>query len=391
LQNVSLHRDRDNHDTGGDTVLLVRLLSEIGPDIAEIARRLGQNKESVRYRYREKIVKAGFSIKANVDYGALGLTRVVMKLRMAAAYREKVHELFEAMSDLSYLAAYAGTMSNDLYIAHAGVPREFIGEFHRFMEDLKEKGVFSSVELFDCDWFSVAPMRGECFDFDEGIWDFDWSKPLSIDQTVAKATVSERKQLDKIDLLLVKELWRNGDRSLVDIRAAIKKTNGIDVNYKTLGWHYAHHVLGQRLIRGYSLAWHGLKYNFIREKTGPLAKHKYLGVSLIVRQTDEQENMELRSRLNRLPFIWSVAAGEAFYSQLYFPLDMTNEALDHLKTLLKPYSKRAEIYILDQNEMASFTIGYKLWDDVEGRWSFDRESALSRLEMSTLKISALNR
>ncbi len=41
-------------DSSANIVSLVRLLSDIGPDIAEISRRLGQFKESVRYRYREK-------------------------------------------------------------------------------------------------------------------------------------------------------------------------------------------------------------------------------------------------------------------------------------------------------------------------------------------------
>jgi len=37
-------------DVNTRTAQLVQLLTEIGPDIPEIARRLGQFKESVRYR-----------------------------------------------------------------------------------------------------------------------------------------------------------------------------------------------------------------------------------------------------------------------------------------------------------------------------------------------------
>jgi hypothetical protein len=313
-----------------------------------------------------------------------------MKLRVAAPHRDKAHELFKAMSDLCYLVAYAGTLPGDLFIAHAGVPYKFTEEFHRFMEDLREKGIFSSVELFDCDWFRVAPMRAECFDFDEGAWDFDWRSHARVDEKAARATISDRKPIDLVDLLLLKELWRNSDRSIVDIHAAIKKVNGIDFNYKTLSWHYARHVLGQHLIRDYSIAWHGLKYDFVREKTGRLAKHGYLGVSLIVKETDEQEKMTLRSVLSRLPFLWSEASGEVYYSQLFFPLEMANEALEYLKTLLRPYGERAEMFLLDQTEMASFTIGYQLWDEAEGGWTFDRVGLQSRLERSMLRISEPN-
>ena len=258
LDVVPLHSDEVQHDASENTVALVKLLTEIGPDIAEISRRLGQYKESVRYRYKEKIVKRGFQIKADVDYGALGLTRIVMKLKVCEAFSKRAHELFEAMSEVCYLVAYAGTMPQDTYIVHSGVPREFTTEFHRFMESLTEKGVFSSVEFFDCPWFRVSPMRAECFNFDEGVWDFDWSAPPPVDDKAARATISEKKRVDKIDLLILKELWKDGSRSLTEIQAAIKKVNGVDVNYKTLGWHYSHHVLGQRLIRDYSMTWNGM-------------------------------------------------------------------------------------------------------------------------------------
>ncbi len=387
LGDLSPANDKVNPDASANTVALVKLVTEIGPDIAEISRRLGQFKESVRYRYKEKIVKRAFSIKADPDYGALGLTRVVMKLRVAPAHSNQSHEIFEAMSELCYLVAYAGTMPHDVYIVHAGVPSELTQEFHRLMEGMRDKGIFAAVEFFDCRWFRVAPMRAECFDFEEGVWDFDWSNPPQVDEKAARATISDRRKIDKVDLLLVKELWKNSDRSLMEIQAAIKKVNGIDINYKTLGWHYSHHVLGQRLIRDYSIAWHGLKYNFSSAKPEGSARHEYLGVSMIIRDVDDRERMSLRSQLNRLPFLWSEAAGDAYYSQLFFPLEMTNEALEYLKMLLKPYRERAEVFLLDKTEMVSFTICHNLWDEASGQWTLDGAALARRLEQSVLKIS----
>jgi len=381
------NEDSAHPDPNGNTVALVKLLTEIGPDIAEISRRLGQHKESVRYRYREKILKRGFSVKADLAYGALGLTRVVMKVRVSATHRPHAQEIFEAMSEDCYVVAYAGTMPQDAYIVHAGVPTEFVGEFHRLMEGLKDKGVFSEAELFDCGWFKVAPMRAECFDFDEGVWDFDWGNLPPADEKAARRTISERKKIDKVDLLLVKELWKDSDRSLMEIQEAIKKVNGIDINYKTLGWHYAHHVLGQRLIRDYSIVWHGLKVDFSSGKPQGYAKYDYLGVSLIVRDVEERDRMTLRSHLNRLPFLWSEASGSAYYAQLFIPLNMVNEALEHFKALLRPYGERAETFLLDKTQMMSFTIGHQLWDEPNRRWTFDGESIALRLGASVLKVS----
>jgi len=391
LAGNKLGEDGLHPEPSASTAALVNLVTELGPDVAEISRRLGQYKETVRYRYKEKLVKRGFQIKADVDYGALGLRRIVMKVRFARSHAQEAHAIFKSMSEECFLVAFAGTLPGDLYIAHAGVPAEFIEEFHALTSELKEKGVFSSVETFDCDWFRVAPMRAECFDFDEGVWDFDWRNPPQANDKAARATVTERKDFDKVDLLLLKELWKDSDRSLKEIHEAIEELNGEDLNYKTLGWHLKKHVVGRHLIRDYSVAWHGMKYDSNLQRTERVGKYSYLGVSIIVRETSSQEKMVLRSQLNRLPFQWSEAAGDSYYSQLFFPLGMVNEALENLKTLLLPYGERAELFLLDRREMTSFTIGYKKWDEENGRWTFDRAAVVPRiLESSLLSLGRRN-
>jgi hypothetical protein len=373
-------------DPNENTLALVKLMTEIGPDIAEISRRLGQFKESVRYRYKEKIVKRGFAVKAEPDYSALGLRRIVMRLAVSEEYSSRASQVFEAMSDLCYLVSYAGTMPNGSYLAQAAVPVEFTKEFHALVNGLGERGIFSSVELFDCDWHRVAPMRAECFDFDEGVWDFDWSNPAPLNEKAARGAVSERKKVDKVDLLILKELSKDGGASLMEVQAAIKRINGVDINYKTLGWHYAHHVLSQRMVSHYSVGWHRLNYDFERSKDVGTARYDYLGVVVMVREVNGQERMMLRSQMDSLPFLWSEAAGSAYFSQLFIPLNAVNEALEHLKAVLKPYGKRAELLFLDKREMKYFTICYNQWDESKNHWAFDAAQLLPRLEASLLKV-----
>ncbi len=373
-------------DPNENTLALVKLMTEIGPDIAEISRRLGQFKESVRYRYKEKIVKRGFAVKAEPDYTALGLRRIVMKLAVSDEYSSRASQVFEAMSDLCYLVSYAGTMPNGSYLAQAAVPVEFTKEFHALVGGLGDRGIFSSVELFDCDWHRVAPMRAECFDFDEGVWDFDWSNPVPLNEKAARGAVSERKKVDKVDLLILKELSKDGGASLMEVKAAIKRINGVDINYKTLGWHYTHHVLSQRLVSHYSVGWHRLNYDFERNKDVGTARYDYLGVVVMVREVNGQERMMLRSQMDSLPFLWSEAAGSTYFSQLFIPLNAVNEALEHLKAVLKPYGKRAELLFLDKREMKYFTICYDQWDESNNHWAFDAAKLLPRLEASLLKV-----
>lgn len=360
-------------------VALVKLICEIGPDIAEISRRLGQHKETVRYRYNQKVIDNGFTVQGIPNYGALGLRRQVMRVRVAQDYSELAEKLFSAMSDLCYVVAYAGTMPDGAYLLHAAVPAEFEIGFRSMMAKLKEMGIFDSIDFFNCEKFMVAPMRAESFDFDHSAWDFDWGKPLRLDGDAVKATLSEKQEFDKVDLLLVKEISKEGRQSLSEIRESIKRINGVDINYKTLVWHYSHHVVQRNLVKGYSIGWHGVRYNFESEKK-KLRPHGYLVVALIVTDVSEQERFTLMGTLNRLPFLLSEAVGKDYYAQLAFPVENSNDALEYLGRLIKPFGSRAEFHALNQKEMLSFTIGHNLWDASNGRWSFEPSQVLGRFE-----------
>jgi hypothetical protein len=360
-----------------NTAALVRLIGEIGPDVAEISRRLGQHKESVRYRYKEKIINNGFAIKATPNYGALGLKRLVMKVKLAEEYAEISGQLFASMSDICYIVGYAGTMPENGYFLYAGLPVNFDRQFKEMIGALKDKGIFESIEFFDCDRIAIAPMRAECFDFEHGVWDFDWGKPLQLQGETANPTVWNETEFDKTDLLLVKELSKDGRRTLSEVKEAIRRINGIDVNYKTMVWHYTNHVLRRHLIDGYNIEWHGVRYDFNAEKKR-LRPHGYLFVALTVRDVDDRERMMLMGKLNGLPFLRSEATGRDYYAQLAFPVESINEALKFLNGAIRPFGARASCAMLNQNEMLNFTISHNLWDSANGRWTFEPAEILAR-------------
>ena len=85
-------------DTNSRTAQLVKLLTEVGPDVPEISRRLGQFKESVRYRYKEKILSKGFAVQASVDHEKLGLRRVIVVLDFAEGYRKFAQSILSSMN-----------------------------------------------------------------------------------------------------------------------------------------------------------------------------------------------------------------------------------------------------------------------------------------------------
>ena len=199
------------------TVQLVRLLSEVGPDVPEISRRLGQFKESVRYRYKEKILNKGFTVQAAIDHEKLGLNRMVLILDFAEEYKKYATSILVSMSDLCFLVSFAKTMPGGQFIAHFSVPKENAESMKRFFQAMKDKGMFRRMEVLDFEWLRLAPMKSEFYDFDTGRWDFEWGNHPNHDFESAKYAPSGQTKFDYVDLLIMKELQMDANKSLKEI------------------------------------------------------------------------------------------------------------------------------------------------------------------------------
>jgi hypothetical protein len=353
------------------------LLIELGPDIPEISRRLGQFKESVRYRYKEKIIGRGIAVQAAIDHEKLGLKRVVFVVDFADEYKRYAQPILIAMSDLCYVTGFAGIMPEGSYAVDASVPEEFVGEFTGFLGGLEAKGLFRCSKILAFDWFRIAPMRAENYDFDTGIWDFDWSNPKRPEAW--QYSRSTRSKFDLADLLVLRELRIDATKTMAEIA---KK---LSINYKKLVWHYLTHVKGRNLIRGYALNWMGTRYDFKLEKALH-RKHRYFAVEVLAEHLSEMERMELMSKTNALPFLWAEAGGENYWAQLVFPVDNLVEAYQYLTDAIKPLKGKAELLVMDQSNALSFTISDKLFDEQTKAWTFDREQLLTKFSELLIKI-----
>jgi len=362
------------------TVQLVELLTEVGPDVPEISRRLGQFKELVRYRYKEKILSKGFAVQAIIDHEKLGLQRMVVILDFADEYRKFAQSILIAMNELCYLVSFAKTMPGGYYIAHFSVPREFVPGVKRFFEAMKEKEMFRRMEILYFDWMRVAPMRPEFYDFDTGRWDFDWAGQASHEFGSARYAPSEQERFDQMDLQILEQLQIDANKSLKEISDQLK------VNYKKLAWHYTSHVLARHLIRGYSVNWMGTRYDFGTEKALH-RQHRYIGYELVAKDLTDFEVIALRKSLNSIPFLWAEAVGSNYAAQITFPVDCVVDGLQHLTDAVSEIKEKVEIYTIDQTDAGRFTIPSSRFDASRKSWTLEETSLIKRFENLIMKIS----
>ncbi len=363
------------------TVQLVKLLTEVGPDIPEISRKLGQFKESVRYRYKEKIVNRGFAVQAAVDHEKLGLRRMIMVAEVPEPYKQFASAFFSAMNELCYLVGFSRTLIGGEYVVHLSVPEQHASEISSFFTSLKDKGLFSRLEILDFDWHRNVPMKPEFYDFDTGRWDFDWSKGAVEDFDSANYAPSPHSKFDYVDLLIIKELQMDANKSLKEI------SEKLGINYKKLAWHHAAHVLDRRLLPSYTVNWMGTRYDYTLEKALH-RKHRYFAIELFVRDVNDYESMTLRHHMNMLPFLWSEAGGRNYYAGLALPVDNVVEGLQYIGNATAGVRDRFNLYPADQTEAASFTISYKLYDSNLKAWTFNGEELTQRFDKLMVEIKA---
>ena len=366
-------------DVNTRTAQLVQLLTQIGPDIPEISRRLGQFKESVRYRYKEKILNKGLAVQAAVDHEKLGLKRFIFVVDFAPQYKQYAQAILLAMNQLAYVTSFAKTLPDGFFVVNASVPKEYAESFSQFITQLSLKGLFSVVKMLPFDWFRNQPMRAEFHDFDTGRWDFDWSSTATVDHTRAAYEPSRPTRFDYTDLLLIKELQVDANQSLMEISQKLK------INYKKLSWHYTSHVRKNHLIRSYRVNWMGTRYDYKIEKALH-RKHRYLAVDLLVAGVGEYERMELMAKANRVPFLWSEACGENYFAEFAFPVDSLTEAFQYLENIMTPVRDRAMYYVMDITNALSFSICYQLYDQDQKKWAFNAPEIASRFDNLIMKI-----
>jgi DNA-binding Lrp family transcriptional regulator len=368
---------RDKADINSKTVQLAELLTQIGPDINEISRRLGQYKESVRYRYQEKILGKGIAVQAAIDHEKLGLRRVVFIVEFADEYERYAQSILIAMSDLCYVTGFDLTMPDGSYMVNASVPVEFVGKYFDFLRMLETKGLFRCVKILAFDWFRTVPMRARFYDFETGRWDFDWSNPGKPEVWGYKP--SGRSKFDYTDLLITKELRADANRTLMEM------AEKFGIGYKKLAWHYRTHVKRRGLVRGYTLNWMGTRYDFKLEKALH-RMHRYFAVDMLAEGLSEMERMEVMAKANALPFLWAEAGGENYWAQFVFPVDSMVEAYQYLTNVVRPVRDKVRLIVMDQTNALSFTISYKLFDEKMKAWVFDQEELLKKFGDLILKI-----
>jgi hypothetical protein len=304
---------------------------------------------------------------------------MVAILEFAADYESYAQSILTAMSELCYVQSFTKSLPDGRYVVNISLPREFVPEMTQLLNHLKDLSMFKSIDVFEFDWFRNPPMKAEFYDFDEGRWDFDFAGPHAENIEAARYGPSAPTRFDYIDLLIIRQLQKDANKSLK------KMADELKLNYKKLAWHHNTHVIGRNLLHGYSIRWTGTKYDFEIDKARH-RKHSYAWGIILVRNVDELNLAYLRQKLNQLPFLWAEAGGKNYYAELAFSVDYLTESLLYVTDAVSRVKDHVMMLTVDQTNAISFTVAPQLFNEKNRQWVFNKEELGHRFENLVLQI-----
>jgi len=228
-----------------DTAALVaEALMKYGPKYAKISKETGVPTATVRYILTKRFPKLGLSVKALINRGLLGLQRYLVMIKPALSPKF-TSGLLSILGEFMYLTYYTYLTRQRKFMTIFTLPPKYFDSFVEFLNRLKSTKIIADFEVDKLFYMRGLPFRADCFDFREGVWRQDWKERDSWVPEVYENPNTEL-NLDKIDLLILKELRKDAFIKYIDLAKMLKLTR------QTIKKHYERAV---KAVYMYAIFW----------------------------------------------------------------------------------------------------------------------------------------
>lgn len=359
------------------TSRVVEALKAVGPENCSlISRMTGVPIETVRYKIKRQLPSKGFRFHVGVDYDRLDLTRYWLTLDFTSAYRDMAVQILDALAEVGYLIFYARLTPRGTFVAIVALPSEARRKYSGFLDHLTELGILTTYTMEELAWAQYLSLNPKNYDFSSQTWTVDWPSlqrtPVSFGATEQP---SEPSKIDKLDLHILKELQLDSTQTF----AAIAKK--LNINPKTIRYHYSRHIVGQRLISRYLVRWMG--------DIESTKRHSLLNLKMWFRNLTSTELKTARATILRLPFTWSemlATDGKLYVAEVHVPLQLYPDTLEFLRKSMADFSSKMDYGVTDYSASSVHTIPYKMYEDETG-WRFDLDDLKNRFRNLSTVVS----
>lgn len=352
------------------TFRIVEAIKQLGPrNSCSISRITGIPDNTIRYKIHKQLVRKGITVQASIDYWKMGLTTNWVSMEFSNEYWKTAPSILEALSKNAYLTFFARLLPQNIFATVIRTPREGFGRYLSFLERLVEVGVLNSYRVDPLLWIRHLSMNPRYYDFDKGAWKVDWEE-------VEKSAVEiQRREIngggafyvDKIDILLLKEMQIDCLRSLTEIGRKLH------IRPKTLRYHFREHIEKRGLISRYVVRWFGSPSLEARKSIPYLTAE--------IREPSSEMLWQAQNVFHRLPFTWldAISASQDFYmAQVVLPVSSYTETVEYLARNGEGFAKNLKLSLIDQTCTCNYTLPHEMFNEDYG-WAFEGDRALDNI------------
>ncbi|NHV06559.1 MAG: hypothetical protein HA495_04390 [Thaumarchaeota archaeon] len=359
-------------DDDSRLIAIIEAIKTVGPrNCSLISRMTGIPVETVRYKITKQLIRKGIAFRPIVDFELMGLRRAFVRMNFNKEVQNRATEILDNLHPFG-LTYYARTLPNGAYETMFAMPYYQTRLYEVFFERLVEEKILNSFEISPLDYVQSVSLRPEYYDFKKGEWKIDWDNlvPMGIRLSNEEAFAPSRDlvKVDFIDLLIVHEMQRNAFFKINQLQKSL------NINSKTLRYHFVSHLVKNRVIAGYAIYWRGLSNMYNDKITGVLVK---------VRNILYYEKVKLEEISLKMPFSWNYAYSSktgTFYLMLFTPSEYSTVLLSKITDNLSGFNERTESIILDYKKVRAFTIPIALYDRELKEWAFNEPKALNVIQ-----------
>lgn len=357
---------------------ILNLFSELGPlDFAAVSRRAMVSKSSVR-RYYKRLERGRIRFRPNVNRWALGLRRLVFRVRFYREFETHARQICVALAQLAYLAYFARLMPENEWVLHFQVPVQHQHNLSELLRKLEELQLLTMREVYLTDLRIAALFRGEFFDPEMMRFRFDWRTiegPAFVPD--ASGLYDERTHFDRTDLRII-EMMQIEPLSISEIvrRAGLDKW--------TCYWHWNHHIRG-KIFRNWYVDWFGTWVLDQGDFTA-MSRREYGVIDIFGKSLSSHEMRALREKFYALPYLGSEIIGKTdIFGQFFVPNQFLGDAFNFFGNMEDIMKSKILVRMEDQGNAIAFTVPGNLYDDEEG-WTFEIEKLIAGFERLVLEL-----
>ncbi|MGC8577571.1 MAG: hypothetical protein ACP5M7_06255 [Thermoproteota archaeon] len=358
-------------DDDSRLIAIIEAIKTVGPrNCSLISRMTGIPVETVRYKITKQLIRKGIAFRPIVDFELMGLRRAFVRMTFNKEVQNRATEILDNLHPFG-LTYYARTLPDGAYETMFAMPYYQTRLYEVFFERLVEERILNSFEISPLDYVQSVSLRPEYYDFKKGEWKIDWDNlvPMGIRLSNEEAFAPRRDlvKVDFIDLLIVHEMQRNAFFRINQLQKSL------NINSKTLRYHFTSHLVKNKLIAGYVVTWRGFKRG----------NEKITGVMIKVRNVLPHEKQQLEEISLKIPFSWNYAYSgkeKTFYLMLFIPSEYYTILLSKITDSLTKFNDRVENVLLDYKRVNSFTIPIALYDRELNDWIFNEPKALTTVQ-----------